>query len=128
MVVVYAGDGVYRRVLDCGVDSGVGVMQRHSTYLAWLCLLNYVDAMFTLLWVHLGIASEANPLMETLVNNPPKFVLVKVLLVTLGCVLLHRFRAHRSAQIASRVGFAVYAIILLIHTFFVIEVVRLTAY
>ena len=99
---------------------------RHSTYLSLLCLLNYVDALFTLVWVRLGIASEANPLMQTVVDNPPIFVLVKVVLVSLCCVLLYKYREYRLARLSAVLGFAVYTAILLIHSMFVVELVRIT--
>ena len=97
----------------------------NSIYLALLFVLNYVDALFTLVWVGLGVASEANPLMETLVHDPILFVAVKVAIVSLGCYLLHRYSHKRFAQWAIRIGFASYMCILGIHSVFVVRVLGL---
>lgn len=94
----------------------------NSTYIALLFVLNYVDALFTLVWVRLGIATEANPLMETLIHDPLLFVTVKVSIVSFGCYLLHRYSHKRAAHWAIRIGFATYALILGIHSMFVVRV------
>lgn len=56
-------------------------------------VLNLVDAVLTLLWVHLGLAVEANTLIDELVNeNAPLFVSVKLALVGMGSWLLSTLR------------------------------------
>jgi len=56
---------------------------------AAIILLNLVDALFTMTWLDLGLATEANPLMEVLTSwGPVPFVLGKVLLVSLGCYFI----------------------------------------
>ena len=97
----------------------------NSIYISLLFVLNYVDALFTLIWVSLGIASEANPLMEVLIHDPVLFVFVKVVIVSLGCYLLHRYSYKRFAQWAIRVGFASYMCILGIHSMIVVRVLNL---
>jgi hypothetical protein len=60
---------------------------------------NALDAMLTLCAVEFGDATEANPLMEAvLAHGPTTFVIVKHLLVSLGLVLLWRFRARPLAR------------------------------
>lgn len=60
---------------------------------------NLLDAALTLCAVEFGDAVEANPLMAALLaHGPLVFVLVKHLLVSLGLVLLWRFRARPLAR------------------------------
>ncbi|MDB4964912.1 MAG: hypothetical protein JWN44_601 [Myxococcales bacterium] len=54
---------------------------------------NLVDATLTLCAVEFGDAVEANPLMDALLSHGVlQFVIVKHLLVSLGVILLWRFR------------------------------------
>ena len=58
-----------------------------------LIVLNFLDSIFTLIWVRAGIAQEENILLENLVNeNAVVFMLVKIALVSLGSLLLWRCR------------------------------------
>jgi Domain of unknown function (DUF5658) len=83
---------------------------------AGLLVLNLLDALFTLLWVHAGYASEANALLRDLVQaHPVRFVLVKVGLVGLGSTLLWRYRRRPSAVVGIFVAFLVYYFLLLYH-------------
>lgn len=53
---------------------------------------NGVDAVLTLLWIHLKTATEANPLLAPYAFDAPVvFVAVKVALVSLGVLLLLRY-------------------------------------
>jgi hypothetical protein len=62
-------------------------------------LLNLADAVFTLLWVHTGIAIEANALLSDLVERKAvTFALVKMALVSFGVLLLWR---HRERPLAT---------------------------
>lgn len=79
-------------------------------------VLNLLDALFTLLWVRAGLAREANPLIDRLVNeNAVGFVLVKLGLVGLGSWLLWNRRQRPFAVIAIVAAFLVYYFILLYH-------------
>lgn len=61
-------------------------------------VLNLVDAIFTLVYTRLGVAHEANPLMQqALMASPLAFMAVKLALVSLGVLLLWRARARRVA-------------------------------
>lgn len=56
-------------------------------------VLNLIDAVLTLLFVRAGLAAEANPLMQELLERGPfAFVLGKLLIVSLGATLLWRCR------------------------------------
>lgn len=93
---------------------------------AAIILLNLVDALFTMTWLDLGLATEANPLMEVLTAwGPVPFVLGKVLLVSLGCLLLWRRRQHPLAVVGIFTIFLIYYAIIIHHLRAVKEVVRL---
>ncbi len=54
-------------------------------------VLNLLDALFTLVWVRIGLAREANALMRDLVNeHAVLFVVTKLGLVSLGSLVLSR--------------------------------------
>ena len=79
-------------------------------------VLNLLDALFTLVWVRSGLAREANPLIEELVNDQAVgFVLVKLGLVGLGSWLLWHRRERPAAVIAIVAAFLAYYLVLLYH-------------
>lgn len=79
-------------------------------------VLNLLDALFTLVWVWLGLASEANPfLAELVLAHPLAFVATKLGLVGLGSLLLWRLRHRPLAVVAMFLAFLVYYGILLLH-------------
>lgn len=81
-----------------------------------LLVLNLLDAVFTLVWIHAGLASEANALMRELVNHHPiSFVVIKLTLVALGSYLLWRRRERPPAVIAIFAMFFIYYLVLLYH-------------
>ena len=66
-----------------------------------LLCMNLADGFFTLGWVYTGLALEANPVMaEAIRLGPDTFILSKVALVTLACLMLWRHRTHFSARLA----------------------------
>ena len=95
----------------------------HPEHFRWLygivkvvLVLNLLDAVFTLIWVHAGLAEEANALMRDLVNNHTvRFVLAKLALVSLGSILLWYRRHHPLAVIAIFLTFFAYYLIFLYH-------------
>lgn len=79
-------------------------------------ILNLIDALFTLFWVHAGLAKEANILLKGLINeNPVLFVIVKISLVSLGTFLLWRYRKRSLAVIGIFSVFLIYYFVLLYH-------------
>jgi hypothetical protein len=79
-------------------------------------VLNLLDALFTLVWVRSGLAREANPLIDQLVNEQAVgFVFVKLGLVGLGSWLLWHRRERPAAVISIVVAFLAYYLILLYH-------------
>ena len=69
--------------------------------LGWLLALNVVDALFTLQWIQLALATEANPVMRwALERGPLHFLVAKCALVVGGAAVLW---CHRERWLA-RVG------------------------
>jgi hypothetical protein len=81
-----------------------------------IVVLNGIDALLTLFWVRAGLAQEANAFLRTLVDNHAVFFVgAKITLVSLGSLLLWRYRRHPLAVVGLFVVFLVYYIILLHH-------------
>ncbi len=84
--------------------------------LAWILVLNLIDAVATMVWVGTGRAQEANPLMAGLLDSSPlAFMLVKLALVSGGVVVLWRFRDRALALAGTLAVFLAYYGLLLIH-------------
>jgi len=64
-------------------------------------LLNLMDALYTLAWVHWGWASEANPVMAGAMDmGPAIFILSKIALVSLSVHVLWSNRDKLLARIS----------------------------
>ncbi|HXV37688.1 MAG TPA: DUF5658 family protein [Myxococcota bacterium] len=78
--------------------------------------LNLLDAIFTLTWIHAGLAREANPLLARIVGeHPVAFAAIKLGLVAGGSYLLWRYRYRPLAVIGIFAAFLVYYLLLLYH-------------
>ena len=85
-------------------------------FIAAIFILNVIDGVLTVFWVVSGQASEANPLMDELLNlSPPLFMLGKLSLVGLGSVLLWRHRERPGVVVSIFMLFLVYYWLLLYH-------------
>lgn len=81
-----------------------------------IVVLNLLDLLFTLVWAQLGMMREINVLMEHLLYiEPALFALVKIALVSLGLILMRRYRRHPFAVVGLFSVFTVYYSILLHH-------------
>jgi hypothetical protein len=79
-------------------------------------VLNLIDAVFTLYWVRGGLATEANTLIDELVNeNALGFIAIKLSLVAMGSWLLWQKRRHPAAVVGIFTVFLAYYGILLFH-------------
>jgi hypothetical protein len=99
-------------------DMSSGSVMSHPLRVAAavVLVLNLLDAIFTIGWVQLGAAEEANPLMAgPLANGPLLFMLVKLSLVSLCVALLWRLRVHRSAIAGMYATAGVYTVLLAYH-------------
>jgi cytochrome bd-type quinol oxidase subunit 2 len=75
-------------------------------------ILNLIDAVFTLIYVQNGMATEGNPLMgQALSHSPVGFMAVKLALVSGGVLLLWRLRHRRSAMTGMFTTFAAYLLL-----------------
>jgi hypothetical protein len=84
-----------------------------------IIVLNVLDAIFTMIWVQAGLANEANVLLEDLVSNHTVlFMVVKLVLVSLGSILLWRYRMQPLAVVGLFFVFLAYYYILLYHLSF----------
>ena len=86
-------------------------------FLIWAALLmNLFDAGFTVWWVELGIAEEANLLLRDLLSHSVSlFFATKFSLVLGGLWLLYRFRRKRLAQLGIVAVVGVYYLLMLYH-------------
>jgi hypothetical protein len=85
-----------------------------------ILVLNLMDALFTLAYLQLNLAEEANPLMSLAYRSSPVgFVVIKLAMVQLGIMILHLNRQFRAAQYALNLGAAVYAGIVSYHVAFI---------
>jgi Domain of unknown function (DUF5658) len=83
---------------------------------ASVVVFNLVDAVFTLVYTHLGVAREANPLLEqVLAESPVRFMIIKLGLVSLGVALLWRVRHRRAAVVGLVASGAAYTGLVLYH-------------
>jgi len=79
-------------------------------------VLNGIDAVLTLLWVYAGLATEANPMLDRLLEHQPVvFVCVKLGVVFGGSWLLWNRRNHPLAVVGLFTIFLVYYYVLLYH-------------
>lgn len=81
-----------------------------------ICVFNGLDAVATSAFVSMGLATEANPLMATLLDvHPALFAATKITLVSLCLILLARWRHLRMARISIALMFALYTGIIMLH-------------
>ena len=79
-------------------------------------VMNLMDAILTLVVVKAGLTVEANPLMaDLLARSPLQFMVGKLALVSLGILLLWRWRHHVLSMVGSVCIFAVYSSIIVHH-------------
>ncbi|MEQ9504046.1 MAG: DUF5658 family protein [Deltaproteobacteria bacterium] len=87
-----------------------------------ILVLNAIDAILTVLWIQLGFASEANPILAELAHGEPVvFVATKLALVSLGVLLLVRHTARRFARAAVGGGLLAYSAVFAFHLSFVVR-------
>ncbi len=111
----YPRTSVRRREADIEIGTEQHFRWLHGIVLATV-VINGIDAVLTLVWVLSGRATEANPLMETLLRlGPLPFVVGKLALVSGGTWLLWTNRRHPLAVIGLFLFFLAYYWVLLHH-------------
>lgn len=84
--------------------------------LVFLIIANIIDALLTAIWVRMGLAEEANPIMVFfLLHSTPLFITIKLFLAFGGIYILYRYAHRLSAKIGICVCAAVYLYILYCH-------------
>lgn len=79
-------------------------------------IANLFDAIFTIVYTDLGLAREANPLLEpALAGSPLLFMAIKLALVSMGVALLWRLRHRRTAAAGLIASAAAYAWLIAYH-------------
>ncbi len=82
----------------------------------WLLVLNVLDGVLTILWINLGLAKEANPLLRPVLRQSAvAFIVLKLGAVSGGTVFLWRRRCHPMAAVAIIGSFLVYYLVFLYH-------------
>lgn len=103
-------------------DSGVGGGFPRSA--AAVLFLNLLDGLFTLTFLQLHLAEEANPLMRVAYSHSPlAFMLIKLAVVHAGVLLLWANRRCTAARIALQAGVYLYAAIVVYHLSFLVSLV-----
>ena len=93
---------------------------------AVLALLNLLDGLFTLTFLQLGWAEEANPLMRLAYEQSPLgFMMFKLSVVHGGIAVLWFHRAAIASRIALYGGIALYGAIVAYHLVFCVTVLRI---
>ena len=87
--------------------------------------MNLLDAIFTSVWVSMGIASEVNPLMAFLLGlGSSFFILAKISLVSLCVLLLWRLKRFKISKFFIFPVFIAYLCAMVIHTSIAVDVFR----
>lgn len=78
--------------------------------------MNVVDAVMTIAWISVGSASEANPIMEKLLNwGTIPFFIGKMAIVVGGSLVLWKYRKRPMAVVGIFLLFLVYYFLILYH-------------
>ena len=84
--------------------------------IAFLWVLNLVDAISTTIMVGSGLARELNPIAEMLIlHNPIVFFLAKMAVITLCVITLFVFKSRKLVQLTITPLVAIYSALLIWH-------------
>ena len=82
----------------------------------WVLVLNVLDGVLTILWIQLGLAEEANPLLRPVLRHSAiAFIVLKLGAVSSGTMFLWRRRCHPMAAAAIVGSFLAYSLVFLLH-------------
>ncbi len=89
---------------------------RMAAMIRLLFVTNLIDAALTILWVDMGIAIEANPLMRYVLElGPGWFVGCKISVITIACIILWNLRRLVMAKTVALLACLLYTGIVGIH-------------
>lgn len=98
------------------ITEALALAEKYKRALMVLLMLNLLDAGATLHWIHCGIATEANPIMnQALLNGAQTFLIAKILAVILAAIILWNYRTHMLSRIGIEFTSVVYAALAGIH-------------
>jgi len=113
-----ASEGVRRGFLR-GRPSKTGRLGAFFRSPAALLFLNLLDGLFTLFFLQMQVAEEANPLMRLAYKHSPlSFMVLKLAVVNAGVALLWAHRDSKAARTAMAVGVGLYGLIVAYHLSF----------
>jgi len=102
--------------------------QLYLIVLSLIFSFNLVDGLLTLLWVYMGIAEEANPIMAYFLNLGPLYFLgIKIFGVAALLCFVHRFYDMMLARILVMLVFLSYLFVLGIHLRLLVLIVTLNS-
>ena len=112
--ITIIGDSVVRVVI--AVTDEVLYNNKLNGLIYILLLFNMVDGLLTIAWVESGRAVELNPLMDYLIGiHPVLFMAIKLLLVSLGSLLIWRYRDRFLAVASLYLCVTAYSLLMLYH-------------
>ena len=89
-------------------------------YVLLSLLMSGYDAVATMEHIRRGVATEGNPLMDSLIqHNAVLFFFVKMVITALGLMFCYSFSRRRVAQLGIKTVAGIYALICVYHTFIV---------
>ena len=98
----------------------------HIICLKLLIFLNLLDAVFTYVWVSLGLAKEANPFMDYLIAiSPTVFLLYKVFIVNICVLFLFKAKSNFLCKVLTVPITTLYLWVLGIHLNFLAGLIKL---
>ena len=81
-----------------------------------LFFLNWLDAVLTVLWVRINLATEGNALMARLMQyGDLSFIAVKVGIGLAAALILYRYASNPLAQRGLKLALGVYCVLMLVH-------------
>ncbi len=81
-----------------------------------LFALNMLDAVLTLIWIRLGVATEGNGIMAAVLEHgEAHFLGVKFLVGAIAAYTLYRFAHIKIAKRGLQVALTVYCLLMLVH-------------
>ena len=99
-------------------------IESHKVTLIFIIVFNLIDAILTLYWVIDGQAVEANPLMASALEiGPIAFMFCKIAVVSLGLTILWIRRRRAWVRLAALIILGLYSYVMMIHTFFIFDVI-----
>lgn len=85
-------------------------------FINFLVVFNLIDAIFTLFYLEIGIAYEANPFMNYFYSSGPLFfMMAKIILLMGGCYILSRYLKYDYAKFFITLSFVLYYMLVIYH-------------